>query len=156
MDNLYASVPRDLTRVKSKVFLNLTKRQLLCFGAAVLVGLPLFFFTKKHAGVSVATFVMIAVMLPFFLLAMYEKNGQNAETILMHYIRARFLRPKKRIYQTDNVYAAAIRAADVREEVRRIVSVSQKRGGTRRDRKHKADRKGKEKDRKPGKRRKEE
>ena len=27
----YISVPRDLTRVKSKVFFNLTKRQLVCF-----------------------------------------------------------------------------------------------------------------------------
>ena len=28
----YISVPRDLTKVKSKVAFNLTKRQLLCFG----------------------------------------------------------------------------------------------------------------------------
>ena len=27
----YIPVPRDLTRVKTKVFLNLTKRQLICF-----------------------------------------------------------------------------------------------------------------------------
>ena len=32
----YISVPRDLTRVKSKVFMNLTKRQCICFGTAVL------------------------------------------------------------------------------------------------------------------------
>lgn len=28
----YISVPRDLTKVKSKVMFNLTKRQLICFG----------------------------------------------------------------------------------------------------------------------------
>ena len=33
----YIPVPRDLTRVKTKVFFNLTKRQLLCFGAAVII-----------------------------------------------------------------------------------------------------------------------
>ena len=47
LDNLYANVPRDLTRVKSKLFLNLTRRQILCFGAAVLVGLPSFFLIRK-------------------------------------------------------------------------------------------------------------
>ena len=39
----YISVPRDLTKVKSKVAFNLTKRQLVCFGTAALIGVPLFF-----------------------------------------------------------------------------------------------------------------
>ena len=33
----YISVPRDLTKVKSKVAFNLTKRQLICFGTAALI-----------------------------------------------------------------------------------------------------------------------
>ena len=43
----YISVPRDLTRVKTKVFLNLTKRQLICFGLAALIGVPSFFLIKS-------------------------------------------------------------------------------------------------------------
>ena len=43
----YISVPRDLTRVKSKIIFNLTKRQLLCFGAAALIGVPSFFLLKN-------------------------------------------------------------------------------------------------------------
>ena len=43
----YIPVPRDLSRVKSKVFFNLTKRQLLCFGGAALIGVPVFFLMKK-------------------------------------------------------------------------------------------------------------
>ena len=39
----YISVPRDLTKVKSKVMFNLTKRQLICFGMAALIGVPSFF-----------------------------------------------------------------------------------------------------------------
>ena len=42
----YISVPRDLTRVKSKVFMNLTKRQCICFGTAVLIGVPSFFLLR--------------------------------------------------------------------------------------------------------------
>lgn len=38
----YVPVPKDLTTVKSKVFLNLTKRQLICFGGGALIGVPLF------------------------------------------------------------------------------------------------------------------
>ena len=44
----YISVPRDLTKVKSKVMFNLTKRQLICFGVAALIGVPTFFFAQKH------------------------------------------------------------------------------------------------------------
>ena len=38
----YVTVPKDLTKVKSRVALNLTKRQLVCFGAAAVVGGPAF------------------------------------------------------------------------------------------------------------------
>ena len=36
----FVPVPKDLTRVKTKVAFNLTKRQLVCFGAGGLVGIP--------------------------------------------------------------------------------------------------------------------
>lgn len=55
----YIPVPRDLTRVKSKVFFNLTKRQLICFGAAALIGVPFFFFLKSFGNVSLAAFLML-------------------------------------------------------------------------------------------------
>lgn len=38
----YVPVPKDLTKIKTKVALNLTKRQIICFGAAAIVGVPLF------------------------------------------------------------------------------------------------------------------
>ena len=33
----YVTVPKDLTKVKSKVMFGLTKRQFVCFGTAVLI-----------------------------------------------------------------------------------------------------------------------
>mgnify|MGYP002243187150 CR=1 FL=1 len=39
----YVPVPKDLTKVKTKVAFNLTKRQLVCFGGGALIGVPLFF-----------------------------------------------------------------------------------------------------------------
>ena len=42
----YVTVPKDLTKVKTKVALNLTKRQLVCFSMAAAVGVPLFFLIK--------------------------------------------------------------------------------------------------------------
>lgn len=48
---------------------------------------------------------------------MYQKNGQPAEKLLMYYIRARFLRPKVRPYQTHNYYALLMKGDEVRETV---------------------------------------
>ena len=81
----YISVPRDLTKVKSKVAFNLTKRQLLCFGTAALIGVPLFFVLRDSGGNTAATLGMMAVMLPAFFLGMYEKNGQPMEKLLSYH-----------------------------------------------------------------------
>ena len=43
----YVPVPKDLTKVKSKVLFNLTKRQLICFGGGALIGVPLFFLLRR-------------------------------------------------------------------------------------------------------------
>ena len=61
----YIPVPKDLTKVKSKVLFNLTKRQLVCFGGGALVGVPLFFLLKGPLGNSSAAICMIVVMMPF-------------------------------------------------------------------------------------------
>lgn len=82
----YIPVPRDLTKVKSKILFNLTKRQLICFGAAALIGVPSFFLLKKLGNVSLAAMGMIVIMLPLFFLAMYERDGQPLEVIVKHII----------------------------------------------------------------------
>ena len=117
----YVPVPKDLTRVKSKFIFNLTKRQVVCFGLGALVGVPMFFLTKDTIGPSMAALVMIAVMLPFFFLAMYEKDGQPLEVVVEHFIQTKFVRPKVRPYQTDNYYDALMRQYKLEKEVERIV-----------------------------------
>lgn len=123
----YISVPRDLTKVKNKVMFNLTKRQLICFSLAALVGVPSFFLLKLIGSTSMAAMGMMVLMMPFFFLAMYEKNGQPLEVFLGHFIRANFIRPKVRPYKTDNYYSALIRQAQVEKEVDRIVRISEER-----------------------------
>ena len=71
----YISVPRDLSKIKTKVLFNLTKRQLVCFGLAALIGVPSFFLLKSTVNTSLAALGMMFVMLPFFFLGMYEKDG---------------------------------------------------------------------------------
>ena len=123
------TISKDLTKVKSKVLFGLTKRQLICFGAAALIGVPLFFLLKSVINTTAATLCMILVMLPFFLLAMYERHGQPLEVIAGHIIRSMFTRTKERPYQTNNFYAALERQAQTEKEVMAVVRKAKARNG---------------------------
>ena len=124
----YIPVPRDLTRVKTKVFFNLTKRQLICFSAAALIGVPSFFLLKSTGNVSLGSLGMIVIMLPMFFLAMYEKDGQPLEVIAKHFIESKFIRPKIRPYKTNNYYVALMRQQQLEKEVNAIVFQEEKAG----------------------------
>ena len=122
----YVTVPKDLTKIKSKVMFNLTKRQLLCFGAAVAIGLPLFCLVKGGVGTGAAAVCMVVAMLPMFLLGMNEKNGEPLEVNTQPFGGVRFPRPKRRAYQTNNLYAALARQEQLDKEVRAIVKGKEK------------------------------
>ena len=81
----YVNVPNDLSKVKTKMALNLTKRQLICFGCAAAVGIPSYLLARGSIGNTGA-------------------------------IRARFLRPGVRPYQTQNIYAPFAGRGAVRKE----------------------------------------
>jgi hypothetical protein len=101
----YVNAPNDLSKIKTKMAFNLTKRQLICFGAAALVGIPTYLFTRAAIGNGAAMLLMIALMLPFFFVAMYERDGLPAEKVARNIIRALLLGPGPRPYKTENFYA---------------------------------------------------
>ena len=102
----FVPVPKDLNRVKTKVMFNLTKRQLICFAVAAVIGVPVYFLTKPSLGITTAAMLMVGLMLPCIFFDLYEKAGQPAEKVLGHMIKAMFLRDKVRPYRTHNLYAA--------------------------------------------------
>ena len=101
----YVPVPNDLSRIKTKLAFNLTKRQLICFSIAGGIGIPFYLFTRSHIGNSTALFLMIGLMMPCFLFAMFEKDGLPFEKVLRNIIRTKFLLPRVRPYKTENFYA---------------------------------------------------
>lgn len=111
-------VPKDLSGIKTKVALNLTKRQIICFSGAAMTGVPLYFFTKDVIGTQVAAFLMVGIMVPFFFLAMYTRDGFPAEKILYFMIKQKFLTPGIRPYQSENLYKQLEEREKIRKEVR--------------------------------------
>lgn len=111
-------VPKDLSGIKTKVALNLTKRQIICFSGATVTGVPLYFLMKGILGTSAASLLMMGAMLPFFFFAMYEKNGFPAEKILYFMIRQKILTPGIRPYKSENLFTALEEREKLRREIR--------------------------------------
>ena len=112
----YVSIPKDLTKVKNKIAFNLTKRQLICIGVGAAIGIPVYFLTRGVLGNSTAATIMILLMLPAFLFAMYEKDGMHLEEVLLHVIRVRWLRPPIRKYETENAYEMDLSVSATKEK----------------------------------------
>ena len=122
-------VPKDLSGIKTKVALNLTKRQIICFSGAAVAGIPLYFLTKGLIGTSAASLLMMGAMLPFFFFAMYEKNGFPAEKILYFMLRQKILTPGIRPYRSENLYKQLEEKEKLRREVRYLEEKAKGRTG---------------------------
>lgn len=112
------AVPKNLSGIKTKVAMNLTKRQLVCFGSAGAVGIPFYIFTKGVIGTQASALIMVALMLPFFFLVMYEKDGFPAEKILYFMLRQKILTPGIRPYKSENLYRQLEEKERMKKEVR--------------------------------------
>ena len=127
-------VPKDLSGIKTKVALNLTKRQLICFGSAAVTGVPLYLLTKGTIGTEAAAMLMITIMLPFFIFAMYEKDGMHAEEILKLMLRQKYLMPGIRRYRSENLFLRLEEEEKIRREV---ISLEAKADSYKKDKKKK-------------------
>ncbi|MBF2599143.1 PrgI family protein [Listeria seeligeri] len=117
----FVPVPKDLTKVKTKVAFNLTKRQLICFSIAAGIGIPSYLFLKQHISTDLAAIAMVIIMLPLFFVALFEKDGQPFEKLARNYIRSRFLKKRKRAYRTKNYYKLLEQQNELIKEVTLIV-----------------------------------
>ena len=99
----YVSIPKDLNDIKEKFVMGFTKRQVICFGIGLAVGVPVFFITRTALGMSGAIFVMGACAAPAILCGLYRKNGVFLEK-QVKYMREYFTRPRKRYYRTTNIF----------------------------------------------------
>ena len=72
---------------------------------------------KTKVAMNLAALLMVALMLPFFFLAMYEKDGFPAEKILYFMIRQKFLVPGIRPYKSENLYRQLEETERMKKEV---------------------------------------
>ena len=93
----YVQIPKDLSNVKTKVALNLTKRQLIGFAVAGLIGIPTYLKTRNALGNDLAVFLMMILTIPIFFVVFYEKDGLPCEKYLKYVYLHKKYQPKVRV-----------------------------------------------------------
>ena len=110
----YVNVPNDLSKIKTKIAFNLTKRQLVCFGIGAAIGVPTYLdgshrqhrgavrYADDHApGVSAGD---------------VRKGRLTFEKVIRNIVRVKFTRPGIRPYRTENIYAPFVRKEEPIEQ----------------------------------------
>ena len=93
----YVQIPKDLSNVKTKVALNLTKSQLIGFAVAGLIGIPTYLKTRNALGNDLAVFLMMILTIPIFFVVFYEKDGLPCEKYLKYVYLHKKYQPKVRV-----------------------------------------------------------
>ena len=93
----YVQIPKDLSNVKTKVALNLTKSQLIGFAVAGLIGIPTYLKTRNALGNDLAVFLMMILTIPIFFVVFYEKDGLPCEKYLKYVYLHEKYQPKVRV-----------------------------------------------------------
>ncbi len=104
MQDNFVPIPKDIESIKQKFILGLTKRQTICFGIGLVLGLAAFFGIKALiGGTTIAMMVLCIIAAPFIIAGIWEKNGIHFEEYVKNVIT--FLRkPKIRTFQAENAY----------------------------------------------------
>lgn len=95
----YVEVPKDLNKVKTKLVAGLTKKQLIGFGVAAVLGFPTYFGLKKVVPEAIALLALIIIATPCVLFAIYEKDGIPAEEVFKSWMKYTFLSQSNRTYK---------------------------------------------------------
>ena len=99
----YVKIPKDLTKVKTKVALNMTKRQLIGFSMAGLIGFPVYMLCKNVLSTDISMIVMSIAVLPVLFATLYEKDNLPFEKHLAYILR--FHKAQKiRVYKSKSIY----------------------------------------------------
>ena len=109
---------KDPTKVKSKFIGSFTKRQVVCYGLAAAIGIPFYLATKDAIGKETAALFMVALMFPFIIASMYEKDGLPAEKYFYRFFLWKFIRPMKRTYKKENRFEIQKRRKQMEMEVK--------------------------------------
>lgn len=93
----YVPIPKDLDRIKTKVAFNLTKRQLIGFAVAGLIGVPVYLTVKRYLPNDISMIFLLISTFPVFYITFFNKDGLTFEKYFKYFYLHKFYQPTKRV-----------------------------------------------------------
>lgn len=97
-------INKEIRKYKEKIYFNLTLRQLVSVILGLGIAVPVFFFGRKYIGDDAVAWIIILVVMPIFAIGFIEVNGMTFEKLMVQILKFEFIKPKERIYVTENIY----------------------------------------------------
>lgn len=122
-------IPKEIKDYKSKLFFNLTVRQLLCSGLAIGICVPLYIFGKRYVDEEIISWLVILIAAPLFFMGFFKMNGMNFESFAKEWFDFYF-GIQRRKYEYEPIYCELRKgylAEDLNnEKIERIAELKQR------------------------------
>lgn len=119
-------IPKEIRTYKEKLFFGLNLRQLICTLIAIVVNVPLYWFGRNIVGADSASWIVILIAMPLFMIGYFNYNGMTFEQFIKSVIQQELIYPQKRKYMTINLFEVLSNVKEKGEPDRAIFSKERK------------------------------
>lgn len=119
-------IPKEIRTYKEKLFFGLNLRQLICTIIALVVNVPLYWFGRNIVGADSASWIVILIAMPLFMIGYFNYNGMTFEQFIKSVIQQELIYPQKRKYVTLNLFEVLSNVKEKGEPDRAILSKKRK------------------------------
>lgn len=115
-------IPKEIRTYKEKLFFGLNLRQLVCTLIAIIVNVPLYWFGRNIVGPDTASWIVIFIAMPLFMIGYFNYNGMTFEQFIKSVIQQELIYPQKRKYLTLNLFEVLSITKEKGENDRAVLS----------------------------------
>lgn len=115
-------IPKEIRTYKEKLFFGLNLRQLICTLIAIIINVPLYWFGKDYVGADTASWIVIFIAMPLFMIGYFNYNGMTFEQFIKSVIQHEIIYPQKRKYVTVNMFELLTNVKEKEEKGRAVIS----------------------------------
>lgn len=115
-------IPKEIRQFKEKLFFGLNLRQLICSIIAIAINVPLYWFGKDYIGADTASWIVILIAIPIFMIGFFSYNGMTFEQFVKAMLQTELIYPQKRKYKTVNLFDVTNKFKEKTEEGKKNVT----------------------------------
>lgn len=102
---LEREIPKEIRDYKTKYLFKLTLRQNIAFASMLVINIMLHLYAKTFLYNELVDWLMLGVAVVTGAIALWKPNKQDFEKVAWFAIQSELIKPKKRVYHTQNMFS---------------------------------------------------